>query len=120
MHLNVTEAAAIAVLSHWYQVRHLVLDLTNEDCFTWEGAFAKRLKSSENPLCPNLITLTLRTWWSKDKSDRWLPSARAMFKARSLGPLEFVSWVHSRQKTKVIITREDIDITDQDVGSRDD
>lgn len=111
IHLNITEAAAIAILLHWHQVQHLTLDLTSKNCFALEGAFAKGLKSVKRPLCPNLITLVLRTPWDKKESDRWLRTAGGMLKARSLGPLELFSWTREiyQSKTTVIITREDID-----------
>ncbi|KIM20049.1 hypothetical protein M408DRAFT_162243 [Serendipita vermifera MAFF 305830] len=111
IYLNTTAASVIAVLSHWHQVQHLQLILTQGDRFAWEGAFAKRLKTAKNPLCPNLITLTLRTPWDQKESARWSQTSRAIFKARKLGPLELISWTHELDvpKTKVFVAREDID-----------
>ncbi|KIM23606.1 hypothetical protein M408DRAFT_332231 [Serendipita vermifera MAFF 305830] len=105
MHLNTTAASVIAVLSHWHQVQHLELILTQGDRFAWEGAFSKRIKTAKNPLCPNLITLTLCTPWDQKESARWSQTSRAIFKARKLGPLELISWTHELDvpKTKVFV-----------------
>jgi hypothetical protein len=107
MCLSITTKAAIVVLSHWTQLQHLRLDLTFGDRFAWDGGFIKALKNS---MCPNIITLKLRTDWEEAESERWRRRAVELFNLRSTGSLELISWtsVAGHEETPYILTRNDL------------
>jgi hypothetical protein len=107
MCLSITITAAIVVLSHWTQLQHVRLDLTFGDGFSWDGGFIKALKNS---MCPNMITLKLRTDWEEAESERWRQRAVELFKRRSTVFLELISWTSaaSHEETPFILTRKDL------------
>lgn len=110
MFLSITTAASIAVLSHWKQLEHvhleIYLDPARGERFAWDGGFIKAFKHF---MCPNLLTLRLRTNWGDAESERWRQKAVELFKLRRSGPLELISWT-SEASPKVpafILTRGD-------------
>lgn len=103
---NFLDAQAVSVvLSHWSQLRHLTLGLSQRRECGWCEFFCQEF-AREDVICPNLITLKLKTTWGEADSQMWEECVKEMFITRKSGPLEEVSWYHGMNGTLLsVVTR---------------
>ncbi|KAG8823329.1 hypothetical protein FRC17_009354, partial [Serendipita sp. 399] len=84
--------AFIVMLEAWPRLKHLSMTIGND--FDLFGLFTKRLLDEASPLCPDLETMLIETWWYRKSRQwrRWRETAKQLMVARKNGPLDTIIW----------------------------